>query len=105
MKLIQKTRVGSKLKRRYDKPKTPLERLLHCPQTDAVKVQELKRLRHKTDPFALAKRLEQKLERIYQMANHRVSPGPQPPQSKLQPLTRKEKQTLNELSKIFGSPL
>lgn len=104
MKLIKKTRVGSKLKRRYDKPKTPLERLLHCPQADAVKVQELKRLRNKTDPFELAKRLEQKLERIYQMANHRVSPGPQPPESKLQPLTRKEKQTLNEIAKIFASP-
>jgi len=103
MKLIQKTRVGSKLKRRYDKPKTPLERLLHCPQADPVKVQELKRLRNKTDPFELAKRLEQKLERIYQMANHRVSPGSQPPESKLQPLPRKEKQTLNEIAKIFAS--
>lgn len=105
MKLIQKTRIGSMLKRRYDKPKTPLERLLHCPQTDPVKIQELKRLRNKTDPFQLAKRLEQKLERIYQMANHRVSPSLKPAQPKVQPLTRSEKQTLNELSKIFGSPL
>jgi hypothetical protein len=105
MKLIQKIRVGSKLKRRYDKPKTPLERLLHCPQTEPVKIQQLKRLRNKTNPFELAKRLEQKLERIYQMANHRVSPSPQPPQPKVQPLTRSEKQTLNELSKIFGTPL
>jgi transposase InsO family protein len=104
MKLIQKTRVGSKLKRRYDKPKTPLERLLHCPQTDAVKIQQLKRLRNQTDPFELAKRLEQKLERIYQMANHRVSPTPQPPEPKVHPLTRKEKQTLQKIAKIFATP-
>jgi hypothetical protein len=105
MKLIQKTRVGSKLKRRYDKPKTPLERLLHCSQADPVKTQQLQRLRNKTDPFELAKRLEQKLERIYQMANHRVSPSPKPAEPKVQPLTRSEKQTLNELSKILASPL
>ena len=102
MKLIEKTRQGSKLKRRYDKPKTPWERLLHCPQADSVKTQQLKRLRNKTDPFQLAKRLEQKLERIYQMANHRVSPQPLEPE--VAPLTRSEKKTLNEISKIFASP-
>ena len=74
MKLSKKTRVGSKLKRRYDKPQTPLERLLKCPQADPIKVQQLKQLRDQTDPFELAKRIEQKLERIYQLANQRVSP-------------------------------
>jgi hypothetical protein len=105
MKLSKKTRVGSKLKRRYDKPQTPLERLLHSAQADPVKTQELKRLRDQTDPFQLAKRMEQKLERIYQMANHRISPSPQPPQPHVQPLTRQEKQTLGELSKIFAGQL
>jgi len=42
MKLSEKVRIGSKLKRRYDKPLTPLERLLACPQADPVKLQELK---------------------------------------------------------------
>lgn len=104
MKLNKKTRIGSKLKRRYDKPQTPLERLFHCAQADPVKTQQLKRLRDQTDPFQLAKRMEQKLERIYQMANHRISPTPQPAQPHVQSLTRSEKQTLNEISKIFGSP-
>lgn len=105
MKLMKKTRVGSKLKRRYDKPKTPLERLLNCPQADPVKTQELKRLRNRTDPFQLAKGMEQKLERIFAMANQRISPGPQPPQPNGQPLTRIEKQTMGEISKIFGTQL
>ena len=105
MKLIKKTRVGSKLQRRYDKPQTPLERLLGCPQADPVKTRELKRLRDQTDPFQLAKGMEQKLERIYQMANQRISPSPQPTEPHVQPLTRMEKQTLSELSKIFGSQL
>lgn len=101
MKLTQKTRVGSKLKRSYDKPQTPLERLLACPQADPVKVQQLKRLRDQTDPFELAKRIEQKLERIFAMANQRVSPQPKDPP--IQSPTRNEKQTLGEIAKIFAT--
>jgi hypothetical protein len=102
MKLSEKVRVGSKLKRRYDKPLTPLERLLACPQADPVKVQELKKLRAATDPFALAKTIEQKLERIYQLADHRVSPNPEPPQPSLRPLTRAERQAVLEISEVLG---
>ena len=105
MKLMKKTRVGSKLKRRYDKPQTPLDRLLHCPLADPVKTQQLKRLRHRTDPFHLAKGMEQKLERIFAMANQRISPGPQPAQPNVQSLTRTEKQRMGEISKIFATQL
>jgi hypothetical protein len=103
MKLINKTRVGSKLKRCYDKPQTPLERVLQCSQADPVKVQRLKRLRDQTDPFELAKRIEHKLERIFALANQRVSPQPQSPDSPS--LTRSEKQTLSEIAKILGTQL
>jgi len=102
MKLAEKIRVGSKLTRRYDRPLTPLERLLACSQTDPVKLQELKRLRDATDPFALAKTIEQKLERIYQLANHRVSPSPELPQPSLRPLTRAERQAVLEISEVLG---
>ena len=102
MKLSEKVRVGSKLRRRYDKPLTPLERLLACPQADPAKLQELKKLRKATDPFALAKTIEQKLERIYQLANHRVSPRLEPPQPSLRPLTRAERQAVLEISEVLG---
>ncbi|MGH7796010.1 MAG: hypothetical protein ACREQ2_14150, partial [Candidatus Binatia bacterium] len=105
-KLCKKTRVGSKIKRRYDKPQTPLERLLNCAKADhPVKTQELKRLRDRTDPLELAKRIEPKLERIFEMANHRISPSPQPSKPNVQSLTRVEKQTLSEIAKIFGTPV
>jgi hypothetical protein len=87
MKLISKSRVGSKLKRRYDKPQTPLERVAACPQADPLKLAELKKLRDATDPFELAKTIEQKLERIYQRANHRASPSAQHPQPNSKPQT------------------
>lgn len=102
MKLSKKVRVGSKLRRRYDKPLTPFERLLACPQADPAKLQELKKLRKGTDPFALAKTIEQKLERIYQLANHRVSPRLEPPQPSLRPLTRAERQAVLEISEVLG---
>ena len=103
MKLKKKSRVGSKLKRSYDKPQTPLERVLQCPQADPVKTQQLKRLRDQTDPFELAKRLEQKIERIVEMANQHVSPQPKDPSSPSS--TRSEKQTLSEIAKIFATQL
>ena len=102
MKLLEKVRVGSKLQRHYDKPLTPLERLFACPQADRAKLQELKRLRETTDPFKLAKTIEQKLQRIYQLANHRVSPSPEPPQPSLRLLTRAERQAVLEISEVLG---
>jgi hypothetical protein len=102
MKLTEKVRVGSKLKRRYDKPLTPLERLLACPQADPAKLQELKKLRETTDPFKLAKTIEQKLERVYQLANQRVSPSPKILQPTSQPLTRAERQAVLEISELLG---
>src|SRR5512145_367665 len=75
---------------------------LACPQADRAKLQDLKKLRAATDSFALAKTIEQKLERIYQLANHRVSPNPEPPQPSLPPLTRAERQAVLEISELLG---
>ena len=102
MKLTEKVRVGCKLNRRYDKPLTPLERLLACPQADPAKLQELKKLRAATDPFKLAQIIEQKLERIYQLANHRVSPNPKIPQPTSHLITRAERQAVLEISELLG---
>jgi hypothetical protein len=104
MKLVEKTRIGSKLKRRYDQPRTPLDRLLNSPQIDPLKIQRLKNLRQTIDPFALAKRIEQNLERIYLLANSRISPNP-PPQPSPQPLTRAERQAVQEISEFLGTLL
>ena len=104
MKLLEKMRIGSKLKRRYDQLLTPLDRLLDCPQADPLKIQKLKDLRETIDPFALAQRIEQKLERIYLVANRRISLNP-PPQPSPQPLTRAERQALQEISEFLSSTL
>src|SRR4029077_18551904 len=34
VKLLRKERVGSRIRRRYDRPQTPFERVLACPEAD-----------------------------------------------------------------------
>jgi len=74
VKLVKKVRVGSKVRRVYDAAQTPLERVLASAQAKKEQVAELKRLRQSLDPFQLGKVIDQKLHRIYDLANRRLSP-------------------------------
>jgi hypothetical protein len=76
VKLQKKNRVGSKLRRVYGPPQTPLQRVLACGQADGDRVAELKRLRDRMDPFELARAIDRKLRRIYALSNRRRSPAP-----------------------------
>jgi hypothetical protein len=69
VKLICKERIGSRLKRVYDAPQTPLDRLRACPKRMKTKVNALLRIRQTTDPFLLAKTIEKKLDRISTLAS------------------------------------
>jgi transposase InsO family protein len=74
VKLVRKARVGSKVRRVYDGPRTPFERVRECPQADPEKVARLEELRKRLDPFQLGRVIERKLERIDRLANRRLSP-------------------------------
>jgi hypothetical protein len=71
VQLQRKERVGARLRRVYDAPRTPLDRVRTCPEADAATVAALVRLRDRLDPFVLAARIDQKLARVYALANHR----------------------------------
>jgi hypothetical protein len=71
VKLQRKERVGARLRRYYDAPQTPLERVRVCPQADPVKVAAFERQRDRLDPFALAARIDDQLAQVYALANHR----------------------------------
>ena len=73
VKLICKERVGSRVRRRYDVPRTPLERVLACPEIRPEVAAHLQQQREGLDPFALARAIEQQLDRIYALANPRHS--------------------------------
>jgi hypothetical protein len=74
---VKKVRVGSKLRRVYDAPKTPFERIVASKQGGATQLAILKELQRSLDPFQLAKVIDKKLERIYRLANRRLSPKAQ----------------------------
>jgi len=74
VKLLRKTRVGSRLRRRYDRAQTPLDRVLASGRGDPKHLRALQRLRGRLDPFALAASIERKLQLIYRLANQRHSP-------------------------------
>ncbi len=68
VKLIGKVRVGSKLRRRYDAPQTPLDRLWTYQHGNGHKVRALHQQRERLNPFELAQSVEQQLEHIWRMA-------------------------------------
>ena len=76
-KLRKKVRVGSKLRRRYDLPRTPLDRLA-AEETDEPTIRTqlatLTKLRQGLDPFELSRQIDRKLQRIYARAHTRLSP-------------------------------
>ena len=74
VKLVKKVRVGSKVRRVYDGPRTSFERVRMCKTVDREPVVRLEELRKTLDPFQLASAIERKLKSIYQLANHRLSP-------------------------------
>jgi hypothetical protein len=89
VKLVKKVRVGSKARRVYDAAQTPLERVLASASAHPDQAAALKKLRSSLDPFQLGKVIEQKIERIYEMANRRLSP--QAAQKNRKPPVAKEK--------------
>lgn len=74
VKLIEKIRVGSKVTRRYDEAKTPLERLIEYYGQDALplSVQRLIALRDNTDPFRLSQQIEKKLKHIEKLRRRKT---------------------------------
>jgi hypothetical protein len=79
VKLLTKERVGARLRRRYDAPRTPLERVQACPEADPAAVAALVRLRDQLDPFALSQALDRSIERLVGLATPaRAGAGPTP---------------------------
>lgn len=72
VKLIEKKRVGSKTVRKYDEPKTPLERVLESGKYHRAKMKKLKGMVETFDPFELSETIDKKLERTYKMASYKI---------------------------------
>ena len=71
---MEKARVGSRLRRRYDSPQTPLDRLLACPGRKPARLIALRALRARLDPFKLSAVVERRLRSIHALSNSRHNP-------------------------------
>ena len=68
-KLINKERVGSKIVKKYDKPKTPFQRVLESEHvSDQVKM-KLKNQFENLDPFKIQKQMSTKIKNILNIVN------------------------------------
>jgi len=64
-KLVEKIKINSKYRRKYDKPKTPFQRLLECEQIDQETKTLIQNIHQKLNPFQLKNDIEKKLKTIF----------------------------------------
>ena len=96
VKLIRTVRKGSRKVRRYDQPRTPLDRLAGMPGADRPKVEQLLHLRARLDPFALSKIIRRKLERIWELR--------QTGKRTVKPKTASDMEISRSLSRTLSAP-
>ncbi len=65
-KLVEKTCINSKYRKKYDKPKTPYQRVMESKDIVAEIKQQLKAVHLTLDPFILKADIDRKLRRIFQ---------------------------------------
>lgn len=74
MKLIKKERINSKYRKYYDKPKTPYQRVLECPDISEDKKNEIRAIHQTLNPFHLKKTIDAKGKTIFKSVH--LSPNP-----------------------------
>jgi len=72
-KLIAKERIGSRIIKRHDKPKTPFKRLLNSRYINSKTKNQLKVQYKKLNPFELRRKIEIKLKKIFALRRPKIS--------------------------------
>jgi len=68
MKQVSKTRIGSKIIKKYDKPKTPYQRVLESPYVSKDKKDAIKRQYKKLNPAELHRQIQRLQSQLYETA-------------------------------------
>ena len=68
MKLVEKERVGSKVTKRYDEPKTPYARALTSPEVDDLVKRKLRRQYKRLNPAQLKREILELQDKLYKRA-------------------------------------
>ena len=67
MKLISKERVNGKVRKKYDEPKTPYQRLMECDKYPQEQKDKLKAIKATLNPFELQAELQKKLALFHKL--------------------------------------
>lgn len=70
-KIKEKVRIGSKIKKKYDKPKTPCQRLLNSKDLSEEQKEYLRKEQYQLDPFELKENLEKKLQEFFELVRQK----------------------------------
>jgi hypothetical protein len=65
MKCIKKEKINSKYRKRFDRPKTPYERVLVCKEISSEIKTKLQQIHQQLNPFELKRQIEKKLQQIF----------------------------------------
>lgn len=65
MKLQDKMRIQSKIKKQYDKPKTPYQRLMLSEHINVLQKEKMQKVFESSNPFELQKAVQRKLKNIF----------------------------------------
>lgn len=67
MKLTKKIRIGSKVKKNYDRPRTPYQRLMDCPSISKAAKRKLKAEYESINPAALKRTLTRLVDELFKV--------------------------------------
>lgn len=85
IKLISKERIGGKIHRRYDIPKTPYQRVIESKDVSEEKKQELKNIYQSLNPAELKRTIDRKLDLLYRVYQEKHKSQKVEPQKKIKP--------------------
>lgn len=87
IKLISKERIGGQIKRKYDKPKTPYQRVMESREVREEKKQELKQIYESLNPAELKRIIDNKLSLLYKTYQDKNKSLKVEPMKKLKPIS------------------
>lgn len=87
IKLVSKERIGGKIYRRYDTPKTPYQRVMESKEVSTKTKQELKKIYQSLNPAQLKRTIDRKLDLLYKVYQMKNKSQKVEPQKKLKPIS------------------
>lgn len=85
MKLVSKERIGGRVKRKYDVPRSPYQRLLESAQVSEKTKRELEAIHHSLNPAQLKRSIDAKLDKLYRTCQGKSRANQADPRKRLRP--------------------